>query len=153
MPEELGAREFFIREYRNGQGGVVTLYTAYFDARYGGTAHNPDVCYPAQGWEIVERSRGAVHREGNSIEFTRMVIQKGLAKELVLFYFQIGDRTMPELSHYRLTAIVQGILFNKIGGTIVLMSAPIEQTVERTYAEETEFLEIIGPMLRQYVPG
>jgi hypothetical protein len=60
---------------------------------------------------------------------------------------------MPELSQYRLTAIAQGILFNRIGGTIVLISAPIKQTVEKTYVEETEFLKLIGPMLGRYLPA
>ena len=153
LPEELGANEFFIREYTNAHGSAVTLYAAYFDARYGGTTHNPDVCYPAQGWEIVERSRGAVQVEGNTVEFTRMLVQKGLAKELVLFYLQTGNRTTPELSGYRLTAIVQGILFNKIGGTLVRVSAPVSQTTEKTYTEETEFLKVIAPMLKQYTPA
>jgi len=153
LPEELGANEFFIRQYSNGQGNLLSLYVAYFDARYGGTTHNPYVCYPAQGWEIVDRSHGEVEVQGNkTIRFTRIMIQKGIAKELVLFYFQMGDRTMPELSGYRLAAIVHGILFNKIGGTIVRISAPISQTVEKTYSEETEFLKTIGPMLEQYLP-
>ncbi len=153
LPEELGAREFFIRQYDNQQGTSISLYAAYFDARYGGTGHNPDVCYPAQGWEIIERSPGAVQAEGKTIEFTRMLIQKGLAKQLVLFYFQTGDRIVPELSLYRLTAMVQGIVYNKIGGAIVLISAPIHGTVEETYAQETEFLRIVGPMLERYLPA
>ena len=44
LPETLGANEFFIRQYRNSDGHTVTLYVAYFDARYGGTTHNPDNC-------------------------------------------------------------------------------------------------------------
>jgi len=153
LPEELGAKEFFIRQYNNQQGTSVSLYAAYFDARYGGTAHNPDVCYPAQGWEIIDRSRGAVQTEGNTIEFTRMTVQKGLSKQLVLFYFRTGDRTVPELSLYRLTAIVQGILYNKIGGAIILISAPVHGTIEETYSQETEFLRIVGPMLERYLPA
>jgi EpsI family protein len=153
LPEELGARDFFIRQYESEQAGSMTLYVAYFDARYGGTAHNPDVCYPAQGWEIMNRSRAAVQTEETIIQVTRMLVQKGLSKQLVLFYFQTGDRTVPELSHYRLMAIIQGILFNKIGGAIVLISAPIDGTIEETYAEETEFLSIVGPMLGRYLPA
>jgi len=153
LPEELGAKEFFIRQYDNYQGAGISLYAAYFDARYGGTGHNPDVCYPAQGWEIIDRSRDTVQADGKTIEFTRMLIQKGLSKQLVLFYFQTGDRTVPELHLYRLTAIVQGIVYNKIGGAIILISAPINETIEKTYAEETEFLRIVGPMLEQYLPA
>jgi EpsI family protein len=153
LPDELGAREFFIRQYEGEESPSMTLYVAYFDARYGGTAHNPDVCYPAQGWEIVARSRNAVKAGGKTIELTRLLVQKGLTKELVLFYFQTGDRTVPELSQYRLSAIVQGILFNKIGGAIVLISAPIHGTIEETYTQETEFLSIVGPMLARYLPA
>jgi len=153
LPEELGANEFFIREYTNDRGGAATFYAAYFDARYGGTTHNPDICYPAQGWEIVERSRLAVQVEGADLEVTRMLIQKGLTKQLVLFYFQTGDQTIPELSGYRLRAIVQGILFNKIGAAIVRVSAPVTETVEKTEREEAEFLKAIAPMIEQYIPS
>jgi len=153
LPDELGANEFFIREYTNDRGGSVTLYAAYFDARYGGTTHNPDVCYPAQGWDIIERSRSAVQVDGAELEVTRMLIQKGLMKQLVMFYFQTGDQTIPELSGYRLRAIVQGILFNKIGAAIVRISAPVTETVERTDSEEAEFLKAIAPMIEQYIPA
>ncbi len=153
LPEELGANEFFIREYTNGQGAAVTLYVAYFDARYGGTGHNPDVCYPAQGWNIIERSRRAVQVDGATLEVTRMLIQKGLTKQPVLFYFQAGSQTIPELSGYRLRAIVQGILFNKIGTAIVSVSAPVTETTEKSYGEEVEFLKAIAPLIEQYIPA
>lgn len=153
LPEELGANEFFIREYTNGQGSAVTMYAAYFDARYGGTVHHPDICYPAQGWNIIERSRRAVQVDGATIDVTYMLIQKGLAKQSVLFYFQTGNKTIPELSGYRLRAIAQGILFNKIGTAIIRISAPVTETVEKTYAEEAEFLKVIAPMIEQYIPA
>ena len=152
LPETLGANEIFIREYRNADGDAVSLYVAYFDARYGGTTHNPNVCYPANGWEIAQRSHGSVQSGGISVTFTEMLVQKGFEKELVLFYFQMGDRTMPELSDYRLAAIVQGIVFNKIGGALVEIGAPIDQAVEKTYAVETAFLKIISPLLGEYLP-
>jgi len=153
LPEELGANEFFIREYTKGQGATVTLYAAYFDARYGGTEHNPDVCYPAQGWNIIERSRRAVQVDGATLEVTRMLLQKGLTKQLVLFYFQTGSQTIPELSGYRLRAVVQGILFNKIGAAIVSVSAPVTETTEKAYSEEIEFLKAIAPLMEQYIPA
>lgn len=153
LPEELGANEFFIREYTSGQrASAVTMYAAYFDARYGGTVHNPDICYPSQGWSIIERSPRTVQVDGATLQVTRMVIQKGLAKQLVLFYFQTGNETIAELSGYRLRAIVQGILFNKIGTAIIRISAPVTETVEKTYAEESEFLKVIAPMIEQYIP-
>jgi len=153
LPEELGANEFFIREYTSDQGSAVTLYAAYFDARYGGTGHNPDICYPAQGWDIIERSQRAVQVGDATIEVTRMLVRKGLTKQLILFYFQTGNRTTPELSGYRLRAIVQGILFNKIGTAIIRISAPVTETVEKTHSEESEFLKVIAPMIEQYIPA
>ena len=153
LPEELGANEFFIREYSNGNGCAVTLYAAYFDARYGGTEHNPDVCYPAQGWSIIDRSRRTVHTDGATLEVTCMLLQKGLTKQLVLFYLQTGSQTIPELSGYRLRAIVQGILFSKIGAAIVSVSAPVTETTEKSYGEEVEFLKAIAPLIEQYIPA
>jgi EpsI family protein len=153
LPQELRANEFFIRDYRNARGDAVTLYVAYFDARYGGTTHNPDICYPSQGWNIVERTHAAVQVDDGTIETTRMLIQKGLEKELILFYYQIGDQTMPELAQYRLSAIVRGILFNRIGGTLVRVSGPVNQTVDKTFEDEAEFLRVISPIVKQYVPA
>ena len=152
LPETLTANEFFIRKYRNGDGQTVTFYVAYFDARYGGTTHNPNICYPANGWEIAQQSRSLVQLGGRKTAFTEMHVQKGFAKELVLFYFQMGERTFPGLSQYRRAAMVQGIIFNKIGGALVQISAPVGQAVEDTYAVERDFLNLVGPLLENYLP-
>jgi EpsI family protein len=152
LPEELGANEFFIRTYRNSEGSTVDLYVAYFDARYGGTTHNPYICYPAQGWQIAQSSQSATETGGITVEFTRLMMQKGFEKQLVLFYYQMGDRIMPRLSDYRLAAIVQGILFSNIGGALVQVSAPVDGAVEKAYTAETAFLEVIAPLIEEYLP-
>jgi len=152
LPETLRANEFFIRKYRNGDGDTVIFYVAYFDARYGGTTHNPNVCYPANGWVIAHQSHSSVQLGASTTTFTKMRAQKGFEKELVLFYFQMGKRTFPRLSQYRRAAMVQGIMFNRIGGALVQISAPVGQAVEETYAVERDFLNLVGPLLEKYLP-
>jgi len=152
LPESLGANEFIIRNYATPEGQDVVMYVAYFDARYGGTVHNPDVCYPAQGWAIVERSHDTLPLEAGNAEFTKMLVKKGTTSELVFFYFQMGNRIMPELAHYRLTAIAQGVLLGKIGGALIRFSAPIGHDVDETYRAQIAFMKSAAPLLKNYLP-
>jgi EpsI family protein len=68
-------------------------------AMYGGQrsdgkgAHDPLICYPAQGWEVVSTRRVKVPLPGGeSFVGNLAVVQQGRAEQVVLYWFQPADR-------------------------------------------------------------
>lgn len=73
----------------------IWLYVGVYAGRasYGKNAHDPEVCYPAQGWEILNSESFAVPL-GNSATLHTKHLQahRGSAMEVVLYWFQPAKR-------------------------------------------------------------
>lgn len=81
------------RTYVNPKGDRVMLSVAYGGDQSDGTrAHRPDVCYPAQGFEIVSRAVGAVQLQGQQMPVLHMLAKLGARIEPVTYWFVVGER-------------------------------------------------------------
>ena len=73
----------------------IWLYLGVYAGRagYGKSAHDPEVCYPSQGWEILKSESLAVPL-GNSatLRTKHLEAHRGSAKEVVLYWFQPAKR-------------------------------------------------------------
>jgi EpsI family protein len=93
VSEMLAADHNVQRAYHHDQGYVVYVYVGYYGTARGGTPeHTPDVCYPAQGWEIIEAME---RRIGGADGFTvqEFVVQKANAQRLVHFWYRTSHTT------------------------------------------------------------
>ena len=60
---------------------------------YGKGAHDPEVCYPAQGWEIMGTRSVAVPLDDEETLTTKLLAtQNGSRREEVLYWFQPARR-------------------------------------------------------------
>jgi EpsI family protein len=73
----------------------IWLYVGVYAgrARYGKSAHDPEVCYPAQGWEVLRSESFAVPL-GNSVMLRTKHLEahRGSSMEVVLYWFQPAKR-------------------------------------------------------------
>jgi EpsI family protein len=73
----------------------IWLYIGVYAGRasYGKGAHDPEVCYPAQGWEVL-RSESFEVPLGNSatLRTKHLEAHRGPATEVVLYWFQPAKR-------------------------------------------------------------
>jgi EpsI family protein len=73
----------------------IWLYLGAYAGRasYGKGAHDPEVCYPAQGWEILRSEWFAVPLGSSAtLRTKRLEAHRGSAKEVVLYWFQPAKR-------------------------------------------------------------
>lgn len=82
------------RTYVNSEGYRVMLAIAYGDnQRDSMQIHYPEVCYPAQGFELISRQGGNIQvLQGDSIPVTRLVASlEKFRIEPVTYWVMIGD--------------------------------------------------------------
>ena len=74
----------------------LELYIGYYKSqRQGATYHSPKNCLPGSGWAFLHTGTIALHgtqAPGPPVEINKFIIQKGLDKQLVLYWYQDRGR-------------------------------------------------------------
>lgn len=150
----LKADDILLRLYRGADVGTLGLYVAYFQSqRELQTIHSPKNCLPGSGWEPVEARRGALDLgDGQKIFVNRYVIQNGVERQLVYYWYQSHGRTIA--SEYRAKAYMalDAIRLNRTDGAIVRISVPIVGDAAETESVAQDFVRRSYPILRQFIP-
>ncbi|MFN9708488.1 MAG: exosortase-associated protein EpsI, B-type [Burkholderiales bacterium] len=83
------------RIYENTQGRRVMLSLAYGgDQRGELRAHKPEVCYPAQGFELHGNEPVSLSTPWGSIKARRLLTRQGLRQEPVTYWFTMGQQSV-----------------------------------------------------------
>jgi EpsI family protein len=82
-----------LANYRlNGQSASVNLFIAYYKSQTEGSGmHSPEVCLPTGGWEVSSWTPieiGLRADGGARLSVNRAIIQEGLNKQLVYYWFE-----------------------------------------------------------------
>ena len=82
------------RTYINSQGQRIMLSVAYGGDQSDATrAHRPEVCYPAQGFQIISNQTGVVETPARSLRVRQLVAKAGGRVEPISYWITVGDRT------------------------------------------------------------
>lgn len=92
--KELQLDDYLNQTYTNGKD-LVSLYVGYYHtSKKVGASHDPMVCFPGQGWQIENSSRGWVAESKNiktPFEYASMVAELGEDTQLLIYWFQAYD--------------------------------------------------------------
>lgn len=81
------------RTYVNSRGERIMLSVAYGGDQSDGTrAHRPEVCYPAQGFQIVANSEGTIRTAQHPVRVRHLVAKAGGRNEPISYWVVVGDR-------------------------------------------------------------
>lgn len=155
----LGADDYLSRAYYRPDGAAVGLFMGFYASqRQGDTIHSPLNCIPGAGWEPVSQGRlliPAVGGSGANIEVNRYVIQKGLDRQMVLYWYQSHGRVVASEYTSRLLLIGDAMRLNRTDGAMVRVIAPIrdESDVVRAETLATAFVHALFPRLTGYLPS
>ena len=118
--------------------------------------HSPQVCYPAQGWELLHKGLQQINVSGEqSIAFNQLLVQKNLEKQVILYWYQWGERIITEKQEFwgvfdlKLRALFSTFTPSRPDYTLVRISTPVVGSVEATLAHEVAFIQAVFPLLRQ----
>ncbi len=144
--------EYRMQRYDAPDRPPIWLYVGIYAGRAGSGkgAHDPEVCYPAQGWDI-EDSRAAVipMEDGQDLHAQRLMFRRGLALEAVLYWFQPARR-WPVSGGIEQLLRIRDALVGRPQYAFVRLSAP---STENPGNDLAEFAIEIAPAIRSLVDG
>jgi EpsI family protein len=139
-----------IQRYEAPDRPPIWVYVGVYAGRAGSGkgAHDPEVCYPAQGWQI-EHSQAAVipMEDGKDLHAQQLRFSKGLAGQAVLYWFQPARR-WPGTGGTEQLLRIRDALEGRPQYAFVRLSAPSTGTPG---SDLVEFAVEIAPAIRSLV--
>jgi EpsI family protein len=157
---QLGVDEYIARTYVR-PGGLVSLYVGYYASqRQGETMHSPLNCLPGAGWLPVERGRAVLPVRSapdgpmRRIEVNQFVIQKGLDRQAVFYWYQSRDRIVASEYWGKVYTVLDAIRYNRTDAALVRVIVPIAQgeTSKTAQATGISFVDALFPRLVKHLP-
>jgi EpsI family protein len=157
----LGADDYLTRAYFLPDRSGVGLFVGYWRSqRQGDTIHSPLNCLPGAGWLPVSNTKSTIPNPDNPTgpphTVNRVVIQKGLEKQLVLYWYQSHGRVVASEYWGRFYLMADAMRLNRTDGSIIRVIAPVignapdaEALAER---RAIEFTGLLLPSLERYLP-
>jgi EpsI family protein len=159
----LGVDDYLNRVYvSTDDRAAAGLYVGYYNSqRQGDSIHSPMNCLPGAGWEPLSRSFVKIPvtvGEGTTeIDANRYVIQKGLDRQLVLYWYQSHGRTVASEYWSKFYLIRDAVRLNRTDAALVRVIVPIQANQQGAEAnaetQATEFVRSMFPVLSNYLPS
>jgi EpsI family protein len=154
----LGVDDYVNRSYFSPDMFPVHLYVGYYESqRSGDTMHSPLNCLPGAGWNPVKRDHITVPIEGRSpIEINRIVIAKGLEKQVVLYWYQSHGRVVASEYWGKIYTVLDAARTNRTDAALVRVISPVAGADgdAEAFAEQQAiaFVKAMFPLLEHYLP-
>jgi exosortase D (VPLPA-CTERM-specific) len=140
-----------------GVPSEVDLFMAWYKDQSQGGVHSPEICLPGSGWEIAWLERSDITEQVGSdtpFNINRAVIQRGMSRMMVYYWFQQGDRRVAWDIAAKFYLMVDGVTRGSTDGAMVRLTTPIAQG-ESDAAAEARLLEVlreVNPALERFIP-
>ena len=146
--------EYLNRLYVGPDGSAIALYIGYYRSqREGDTMHSPLNCLPGAGWQPIS-SRPLALSEAAVVN--RLVIQKGLDTQVVLYWYQSHGRIVASEYWGKAYTVLDAIRLHRTDAAIVRIMAPVPGSGERdemaVEAACVRFAHGLLPLLARYLP-
>jgi len=159
-----GADGYITRLYRrpNNHEPVVGLYVGFYESqRQGETMHSPLNCLPGAGWIPVSQSTASItgfdgaRKSNRTLSVNRVVIQKGLDRQLVLYWYQSHGRVVASEYWGKIYTVIDAVRLNRTDAALVRAITPIDENTggeSRAEARAVSFVQALFPRLAPYLP-
>lgn len=136
------------RTYVNASGDRIMLSVAYGGDQSDGTrAHNPEVCYPAQGFQINGKQSAVLSINNRPLRVRQLVAQQGGRIEPISYWITIGDQvtlTGTELKLVQLSYSTRGVIPD---GMLIRISS-IDSNAAKAYLLHQDFIAQLARSVR-----
>ena len=155
----LGADDYLSGYFRSpGEATGVDFFLSYYYSQIDGRSiHAPEICLPTGGWEMFSLGPVAVDLPGTrlgQVTLNRAVIQKGLDRQLVYYWFEGRGRQMSDDFLTRFHTVADSMTMNRTDGGLVRAITPIlaEETDADADARLRRFLASVVDRLPRFIP-
>ena len=161
----LGADGYITRLYRRPQNHepVVGLYVGFYESqRQGETMHSPLNCLPGAGWIPTSKATTSIPaldgalRTNRTLQVNRVVIEKGLERQLVLYWYQSHGRVVASEYWGKIYTVVDAVRLNRTDAALVRVITPIDDEPggdARAESRAVSFVQALFPRLALYLPA
>ncbi len=139
------------RNYVNDKGERIMLSIAYGnDQSYSTQVHRPEMCYPAQGFEIKSMSKGSIDFSGAKLPVMKLVATQGLRIEPITYWVMIGGSAVRGNMEQHFARLRYG-LTGKIPYGLVVRVSTISANESQSYRTQEQFVrDMLGAVPKQY---
>jgi EpsI family protein len=160
----LGVDDYITRTYVRDRS-PIGLYVGYHTSqRQGDTIHSPLNCIPGAGWQPVDVGRAVIPVKGapgatdatTPVEVNRVLIAKGLDKQLVLYWYQSHRRVVAGEYQAKIYTVLDAVRYNRTDAALVRVIVPVDESdVLALDAERrgTAFVQELFPLLGPHLPN
>jgi EpsI family protein len=144
----------FDRQVRQ-EAAPVYLYVGYYGSqRTGATYHSPKNCLPGGGWvfKSIDPITGLLPGRPDAV-VNRVVIEKGLDRQLILYWYQDRGRIVASEYAAKGYLILDATTRNRTDGALVRISTPMLGSEQDAFAHAAAFVKLAFPALEPHLPG
>ena len=150
---QLGVDDYINRRYMAADAPPVALYVGYYASqRQGDTIHSPQNCLPGAGWRPVSAERTTVDLGGRTIPVNRFIIQKGLDRQAVFYWYQGRSRVVANEFANKAWLMLDAARLRRTDGGLVRAITPVASTPDAAFATLTTFSTALFPYLSSRLP-
>lgn len=156
----LGATDYLNSTFTSpGQSAAVNMFVAFYETQTEGEGiHSPEVCLPVGGWEVFSLESYAIDMQNSgygAFQVNRAVIQKGLAKQLVYYWFEQRGKRMTNDVFAKLSVLIDSITIGRTDGALVRYVTEIRPDETEADADQRlkEFISQSLKPLPKFVPN
>jgi len=149
--------DYLLRIYQNPQAGeYIDLFIPYYRSQRAGEApHSPQHCLPGSGWTPVGNRHIELAVAGHKpFPANRYLIEKGDARQLVLYWFWAHDRGVASEYWAKYYLVADSIRMNRSDGALVRVTTPMHpgETPDAAQQRLLPFVSQVVPLLDSYIP-
>jgi len=150
---QLGVDDYINRRYIAADAPPVALYVGYYASqRQGDTIHSPQNCLPGAGWRPVMAERATIDVGGRSIPVNRFIIQKGMDRQAVLYWYQGRSRVVASELANKAWLMLDAARLKRTDGGLVRLITPVSSSPADAFAALTTFSSALFPYLSTRLP-
>ena len=123
----------------------VTGKSVMLSIAYGGVqskesqVHRPEVCYPAQGFQIQGSKKGTVTTPLRDIPVQRLVARLDQRTEPVTYWIRVGNTLARGWIEQKMAGVMQGAS-GKIADGLLFRTSTIDSDIESSYEIQNKFI-------------
>jgi len=150
---ELGVDDYINRHYARAGDAPVSAYVGYYASqRQGDTIHSPQNCLPGAGWRPVHTEQVGIALDGRTGTVNRILIQKGLERQAVLYWYQGRGRVIASEYVNKGWLMLDAARFGRTDGGLVRLIMPVKTDPDGAFTTLTAFGRSLMPRLWSYLP-
>jgi EpsI family protein len=153
--EELKLDDYLFQSYGRDKG-LVTLYIGYYkSAKKVGAAHDPQVCFLGQGWQISNSKSGEYlipSVPALRISYSSMIAELQGERLLIVYWFQANRKATASTRSQKVAMFLDKLSGRSEDNAFVRITAPIGEEAPETVRKRLfDFIDDFYPCFYRYV--